>query len=138
MNGKVSHHAGIHKLTLNKLADQLLLLVWIQLDWQGHHHLAGDLRIPALLGVLYGVPELAPVVNPLGGISWGHDLSVINALLLAVVELQPSTFIGDGITSPVSSRPGRTASGGSADDLGAEVIDRHGAGILAPQAAHIA
>jgi hypothetical protein len=77
--------------------------------------------------MLNGIPELGPVVCPLGRICRGHDFAVVDAALLAVVEHQAGALIGDGFTSTISRRPGRTASGGSANWLGREVIDRHDA-----------
>jgi hypothetical protein len=67
--------------------------------------------------MLDGIPELGPVVRPLGRIGWGHDFAVVDAALLAVIEHQPGALIGDGFTSTISRRPGRAASGGSADGL---------------------
>lgn len=77
--------------------------------------------------MLDSVPELGPVVCPLGRIGRGHDFGVVDTALLAVVEHQAGALIGDGFASTISSRTGRTASGGSADGLGREVINRHDA-----------
>jgi len=67
--------------------------------------------------MLDGIPKLGTVVCPLERIGRGHDFGMVDAALLAVVEHQAGALIGDGFASTISRRPGRTASGGSADWL---------------------
>jgi hypothetical protein len=68
--------------------------------------------------MLDGIPKFGPGVCPRGRMGRGHDFGVVDAALLAVIEHQAGALVGDGFARPVSRRSGRTAPGGSADELG--------------------
>ena len=56
MHVKVCHHTAVDELNLDEVAGELHALLAVQLARQGELHLAGELRILALLGGLHLVP----------------------------------------------------------------------------------
>ena len=85
MVGHVGHHALRGELLPAELTDPGALLLDVELERQGHHDLAGYLRVPAPLGRLGRIPELLPVPDPIGGLVRSNDLGVIDAGASAVV-----------------------------------------------------
>lgn len=139
MHRKVGDHAVLCKLAFGEVAHQLALLLKAQLDGQRYFHFPTHLRIFALLGRLDQIPEFGAgqINQPSGSVGRKENLGVVNAGLLAVVKRQSGALVHDEFARPISRRPGRTASGGSADGFGGKVIDRHDARSLMPQAAHV-
>jgi hypothetical protein len=102
-----------------------LHLLGRQFAWEGDFNFAGELGIPASLGLFDGVPQVRPVVHPGGGFIGGQYRAEVHPAFTLVVVHQSAAFVHDVHRRPVGGGTGGAPPGAAADELHAQVIDGH-------------
>src|ERR1700761_5539101 len=126
MEGNIRDHAPRNKRALGEVAQQLHLLALRQLDGQGDLDVACKLSILAPLDRLNRIPQRVAVVDPSGRVLGGEDFAVFDAALAGIVERDPEALVMQLLGGAIGCRGDRRLPLPAGDDLGTEVINRHG------------
>ena len=135
MHIEVRDHAAIDKLGLDEIAGKFDALLLVHFARNGKLHLAGKLRVLALLGRLDLVPEFFPIRKAFGGAIGQEDF-----------RMDDTRFVGEVMVAvePVVVQPGggtigRRCNGAAplpaTNDMNREVIDCHSGNPSTPLSA---
>lgn len=141
VQGEIRHHAPIHKLFFDKRAHELQTLLMRQFSREGEFYFTGKLSVLAIFRKFDGIPELCPVTDPYRCIFWDKYFGMKDPLLASVVEgsacagvCKPLSGtirggVGGGVSPAAVGGAGeRALPFAASDDLGAQVVNRHGVG----------
>ena len=125
MHVQIRHHASVHELPLHELRGQLDAILAAHLSGDGELHLPRQLGVLTLLDRLHLVPQHLAVAPALRRVVGQHHFAVDHIALGGEVLRPPQPLVLQPRCRTIRRRGHRARSVGTADDLGAEVVDRH-------------
>ena len=87
---------------------------------------AGELAVLALFGFLDGVPELGAIAHPVGSVGGCQNIGVDDAEMPPEVEAPAEALVVHKLARAVCRRGDGALASAPGDDLGGEVVLRHG------------
>ena len=130
MHVKIGNHTLIHELRSREVAGERDALCLTHLARNGELYLPGQLRIFPNLDRLDGVPELFAVRPYVGRVLRQQHFGMHDATLGRKVMGAVQPLVAQPRRRAISSRGHRAGTGGAADDLHVEMIDRHDGAMI--------